>query len=212
MIYETIGIYDHPSENDDDRAVLNFCDTVEYKDGRYLVTWPRKLQPTELARNYALCIGRLKSLRKRFFGTQVWEDYNKNFEDQLRAGIIEKVRGEQVKRYYIPHQAVLTPNKATTKLRVVFDASAKCSKSQQSLNEALLRGPVLLPDICGILIRCRLRPWLLMADAEKAFLQVGLKEADREVTNFIWLKDYQSDVTEQYRNVSFYPNNFWCYK
>ena len=43
-----------------------------------------------------------------------------------------------------------------------------------SLNECLHRGPVILPDLCGILIRFRIYPIVVLADIEKAFLQVGI--------------------------------------
>ncbi|MCP9261866.1 Pao retrotransposon peptidase family protein [Dirofilaria immitis] len=43
-------------------------------------------------------------------------------------------------------------------------------KGFKSLNEALYRCPVLLPDLVGILLRCRMMNTVITADIEKAFL------------------------------------------
>ena len=42
--------------------------------------------------------------------------------------------------YHLPHSAVMKLDRITTKIRVVFDASAKISEGQ-SLNDQLLEGP-----------------------------------------------------------------------
>ena len=76
-------------------------------------------------------------------------------------------------KHYIPHHEVLTPEEATRKLRIVFDVSAKTIKKNQSLNEILHRGPVILEDICGLLLRFRLHKVALVADVEKAFVQLS---------------------------------------
>ena len=52
-----------------------------------------------------------------------------------------------------------------------------------SLNECLNRGPVILPDLCG-LIRFRIYPIVVLADIKKAFLQVGIQEPERDMTRF----------------------------
>ena len=55
-------------------------------------------------------------------------------KEQLREGIIERVTKEDYAApsvgavTYLPQQHVLRPDKETTKLRVVFDASAKQKK------------------------------------------------------------------------------------
>ena len=69
----------------------------------------------------------------------------------------------------MPHHPVLTPNKATTKVHIVYDASSKSRSDMSSLNECLHRGPVILPDLCGILIRFRIYPIVVLADIEKAW-------------------------------------------
>ena len=43
--------------------------------------------------------------------------------------------------------------------------------------------------MCGLLLRFRLEKIALLADLEKAFLQVGLQPSERDVTRFLWLKD-----------------------
>ena len=84
--------------------------------------------------------------------------------DQREKGIIEKVGSESnsLIKHYIPHHAVVNPTKATTKARVVYDASAKCRSESRSLNECLTGGFLLLqnfsvaisvsPHVCFILV------------------------------------------------------------
>ena len=112
-------------------------------------------------------------------------------KEQLEKGIIEKVDGTMSdgRIYYIPHHAVLTPQKTTTKMRVVYDASAKPKEHYKSLNECLFRGPVMLQDLVGLLLRFRLHRVAITADIEKAFLQIGLQPGERNVTRFLWIKD-----------------------
>ena len=98
----------------------------------------------------------------------------------------------------MPHHPVMTPSKSTNKLRIVYDASIKAKKGDKSLNECLHRGPVLLPDLCGILLRFRIQSIAIFADIEKAFLQVRIQKTDRDVTRFLWFKDLTNlDVLDE---------------
>lgn len=49
----------------------------------------------------------------------------------------------------------------------------------------------MLKDLCGLLMRFRLHQIAVVADIEKAFLQIGLQSSQRDVTRFIWMKDYK---------------------
>jgi hypothetical protein len=59
-------------------------------------------------------------------------------------------------------------------MHTVYDGSAKLGKGDKSLNEVLFEGPVLLPDLAGLLIRFRLRRYAASSDIQKAFLQVRI--------------------------------------
>uniref|UniRef100_A0A1I7WRD4 DUF1758 domain-containing protein n=1 Tax=Heterorhabditis bacteriophora TaxID=37862 RepID=A0A1I7WRD4_HETBA len=111
--------------------------------------------------------------------------------DQLSLGIIEEVDEDSPTDgilHYVPHQAVITPQKETTKLRVVFDASAHY-RGCPSLNEVIHQGPLIMPELYGMLLRFRIPSYAIIADVEKAFLQVRLQEADRDATRCLWIRD-----------------------
>uniref|UniRef100_A0A1I7W3L0 DUF1758 domain-containing protein n=1 Tax=Loa loa TaxID=7209 RepID=A0A1I7W3L0_LOALO len=80
--------------------------------------------------------------------------------------------------HYLPHHEVLTLSKNTTKLRIVCDASAH-QKGFKSLNDVLYRGPVMLLDLVGVLLRFRMIKVAITTDVEKAFLQIELQPEDR---------------------------------
>jgi hypothetical protein len=191
---EAIGIKGEPLITDDEAAMENFTRTIEKKDGRYHVTLPFREGAREaLASNYQLAHGRLRSLLKRLGDTpELLEKYNNIHEDQRNKGVIELVDEKTEMgpvHHYLPHHAVITPQKETTKVRIVYDGSAKIRQDQLSLNQSLLRGPVLLEDLCGLFMRFRHHPIAMVSDIEKAFLQVAVHVQDRDVTRFLWLKD-----------------------
>ena len=113
--------------------------------------------------------------------------YSEVLAQQAAKSIIEKVTddtkdGSPV--HYLPHRPVIMLLKTTTKVRIVYDASSKRHKSEPSLNDCLHRGPVLLPDLCGILLRYRTYPKAILSDIEKAYLQIEIQPCDRDVTRF----------------------------
>ena len=76
----------------------------------------------------------------------------------------------QNRLHYLPHHAVVRQDKTTSKIRVVYDVSAKTNGP--SLNECLHVGPALHRKIFDILVRFRTYPITLVADIEKAFLMI----------------------------------------
>ena len=122
------------------------------------------------------------------------QKYDDIITDQQEKGIIEKVGSEpnSLIKHYILHHAAVNPTKTTTKVRVVYDASAKCRSESRSLNECLHRGLILLQNLTGISLRFRLNKIAMVADInkiKKAILQIRLQDDAKDVTRFFWLKD-----------------------
>ena len=105
-----------------------------------------------------------------------------------KLGHLEKVPDgelDNVNHYYMSHHCVLKDASTTTKLRVVFDASAKATTGL-SLNDCLMVGPKLQDDIFSILIRFRFFKVALSADVAKMYRQFGLDPRDRDFMRLLW--------------------------
>ena len=100
--------------------------------------------------------GHLKVQLKRLRKTpELLEAYDEVIQKQKHDGIVEPApkepTGERIT--YIPHQAVIRENTETTKLRIVYDASAKLTKGSKSLNNCLHTGPSRTPLLYDVLLR-----------------------------------------------------------
>ncbi|XP_049887000.1 uncharacterized protein LOC126381584 [Pectinophora gossypiella] len=188
---ESIGIIDSPKSNRDEEAINNFNETTDFFENRYRVSWPWKQYPPNLPSNFGLAYGRLVNLLKR---TADISPYDQTINEQIKNGIIETVPKGSVDHpvHYLPFHGVQQPGKT---IRIVYDASAKTNKDHKSLNECLYCGPMMLEDLTGLLLKFRCHPIGISADVEKAFLQIGLHERDRDVTRFLWLKDINKPAT-----------------
>jgi hypothetical protein len=104
---------------------------------------------------------------------------------------VEEIKEIEVKPpgqvHYLPHKEVVRNDKDTTKLRVVYDASAR--NYGPSLNDCLYAGPSLTPLIFNILIRFRIYPVAVSADIEKAFLNIAISPEHRDYLRFLWVDD-----------------------
>ena len=175
-----------------DRSVYDdFGSSVHFVDGRYEVELPWKSFHPTLPDNYQLCLSRLRGLLKRLkHDPDVLREYNSVIEDQVRQGIVEVVEPsseDAEKIHYLPHHAVVRRNKETTKVRVVYDASAR--SEGPSLNECLHTGPKFNQGVLDILLRFRVHRVAITADVEKAFLMVSIAKHDRDVLRFLWVDD-----------------------
>ena len=73
---------------------------------------------------------------------ELLKEYDHTIREQLTKGVIEPASPNEKTTnqvHYLPHHGVVRYDKATTKLRVVYDASSKTSGP--SLNECLYKDP-----------------------------------------------------------------------
>ena len=118
------------------------------------------------------------------------KEYDAIIQDQLKQGIVEVVKDPEPPDAHtvhnLPHHAVVRQDKATTKLRIVYDASAKTTGP--SLNDCLCTGPKFDQRIMDILLRFRTSRIALTADIERAFLQI-CEEQDQDFLRILWFDD-----------------------
>ena len=161
-----------------DRSLYDeFCDTVKFQDGRYEFQLPWKMPRRDPPNSYELNLKRLKGLLSRLKHTpDVLQEYNAIIKTQLNQGIVELVEeplgDDNSGVHHPPHHAVIRQDKVTTKLPIVYDASAKSIRP--SLNEYLNSGPKFNQKILDILSQFRVHRIAVTADIEKAFLMISI--------------------------------------
>lgn len=83
------------------------------------------------------------------------------------------------------HHTVIKESSNTTKLRIVFDVSAKTSNSV-SLNDVLMVGPTIQAKLFAHLVRFRTYNYVLTTNIQKMYCQVLVHEKDRQFQKILW--------------------------
>ena len=86
--------------------------------------------------------------------------------------------------FYLPIHAVRKETSTTTKIRAVFDASAK-SSSGISLNDTLMVRPTVHPTLVDVLMRFRTYRIALTTDVSRMYRAVLLTESDKDLHRFV---------------------------
>ena len=92
--------------------------------------------------------------------------------------------GQDGREFYISHKAVVRENAESTKIRIVYDASARANASVLSLNECLEIDPPLQNQLWNVLILNRFYPVAIAGDLHQAFLQIRVRRIDRDALRF----------------------------
>ncbi|GBN21039.1 hypothetical protein AVEN_75944-1 [Araneus ventricosus] len=170
------------------------------EEGRYVVSLPWIQDHPPLSNCKNLAERRLKNCVRSLERSGNLGNYEAVFHSWLDEDIIEEVQkdADTKNEHYLSHHPVYKDN-STTKIRPVFDGSAK-EKNSSSINECLEKGPNMVKLIPEIINKFRLRKFGITADTEKAFLQIGLQEDDKPFLRFLWWENGDKENTKIYQH------------
>ena len=79
--------------------------------------------------------------------------YNVIVKDQVKMDIRQKIYTVKVEiKHYMPHYGVINSSNCTTKLKVVYDTSAKARKTNLSFNKSLYQVRLILENLRSLLL------------------------------------------------------------
>ena len=170
--------------------------------GRFIVPLPKNPQRRQLGESRSQAVRRFNSLERSLYAKGQFQTFatvmNEYFElehaEPLPPADLEKPTNEI---FYLLMHAVRKEHSTTTKVRVVFDASAK-SSSGTSVNDILLVGPTIHPPLIDVLLRFRSHRVALTADVSKMYRAIELIPSDRDLHRFVW-RNSVKDPLRDYR-------------
>ena len=192
---EMLGVKPQEYRKTDEIAIKKFYESVEWHEDlkKYSVGMPFNYRIERLKPNKELAYARLHQLIKKFVQDKTFAvQYAlviKEYIEKYAELVLDPEAPTEGPVCYLPHRAVVRTDSNTTKLRIVFDGSAKCGRDEVCLNDCLMQGPNLVQNIAACLINFRTRNYAFSADLEKAFLQILIKLAHRDVLRFLFPED-----------------------
>lgn len=171
------------------KCVAHFSQNVtQNKDGQIVVALPfseNTNSPNFLGSSEYLARKRWEQTEKRCKRDLKYrERYNAEMQSYIDLGHMTPC-DDYRDGYFIPHHAVIRENSTTTKQRTVYDASAKTTNGF-SLNDRLLNGPTIQPELFDTFIRWRKHKIALVADVEKMYRQILVRPEDRKYQKILF--------------------------
>ncbi|XP_075155773.1 uncharacterized protein LOC142229117 [Haematobia irritans] len=175
--------------------------TRRNEEGRYVVPFPFKESFPE-----KLCLGSSRSSTMAQFLRNEWrlirnpylkEQYDKSLIEYVTLNHMSLVDspGPIQMCYYLPHHAVIKPKRTTTKVRVVFNASAPSSNGI-SLNYVIYTGPVLQNDLTVLILKWRFYKFVLNGDIQKMYRQILVNASHTPFQRILFRENPNNPVQE----------------
>ncbi|XP_028968460.1 uncharacterized protein LOC108864822 [Galendromus occidentalis] len=172
---DTIGVEDQSTSSrlssDESSALQQFEQSVTYDGKRYSVSFPKRDSITSLQNNRNVALRRLRGkLRQLMKSPEKYSRYHEEIMEFVKNGHAYEIDGpalgcsnEAEGTYHMPHHEVTA-----------------------SLNENLLPGPNLNPDLVSLLMNFRLHAIAVSADIKAAYMRTEIHDADRRLFRFLW--------------------------
>lgn len=173
-------VYDSKIYTQNDNVALKKVEeSISYESTtcRYKIGVPWKDNRPKLPSNRETAISRLCSTERKLKKDEfIQREYQQTIEAYIAKGYLRHVKADEKpppEVWYLPHFPVIRMDKTTTKVRIVFDCSARTEGV--SLNDVIYAGPKLQTELFDVLIRFRRNPVAVACDVKEMYLQVEMK-------------------------------------
>lgn len=159
------------------------------ESGRFVVPLPFRSENPHFGDTYSQALRRFTYLENKLHkNPELFLSFAKFIQEYIDLNYISTVPDSEYQSsssFYLPYHGIFKPDSVSTKLRIVFDASAKGTNGL-SLNDTLLPGPKLHQDLTSILLKFRLFPVVFTCDIKQMYCQILVKPEHRTFQRFLW--------------------------
>lgn len=159
-------------------------------DHHFVVPLPKESNGLTLGESRSQAVQRFLSLERSLHSKNQLSELNdvvQEYFDLLHAELVptEDLHKPTHNVFYLPIHAVYKHSSTTTKVRAVFDASAK-SDTGVSLNDTLLKGPTIHSPLIDVILRFRVYRVAITADISYMYRALYLAPEDKDLHRFVW--------------------------
>ena len=174
-------------EKEETKLIEQGCKLI---GNRWEMAYPWKTDPKTLPDNREQAVKKMEATEKRLKGNlEHAKAYQEQMEQMEDLGFSRKLTEREINDYkgpvhYIAHHEVVRPDKKSTPVRIVFNSSARYKG--HCLNDCWIKGPDLLNNMLGVILRFREQPVAVSGDISKMYHRIGIPEEDQHVHRFLW--------------------------
>ncbi|GFV87391.1 uncharacterized protein TNCV_4033631 [Trichonephila clavipes] len=158
---------------------------------------PLKIEPNCLGESRDIALKRLNALWTRLIrDPQYLKLYRDFIHEYDQLGHMKEVVSENDNSeiaYYMPHHGILRPEKSTTKLRVVFNATNPTSNGL-SLNSIQYNRGLVQNDLFTFMIKFREHPYAFKADVKIMYRMILIHESQQPLLRILWKESPEDPV------------------
>ena len=171
-------------------------ESCQLQRNKWIMKYPWKRSPSILPNNYVQVWKKLESLERRLIkDPDNASSYNNQIQEMETMQFARKLCPKELTDWkgpihYVSHHAVIRPEKKSTPVRIVFNSSA--SYNGHTLNDYWFKGPDLLNNLFGVVVRFRENPYAICGDIAKMYHMIAIPEEDQHVHRFLW-RNYEVD-------------------
>ncbi|XP_043496460.1 uncharacterized protein LOC122520465 [Polistes fuscatus] len=185
----------------------HFVDThSRLPTGRYMVRLPFSKDISTLGHSRSLAMRCLERLLKKFETDrnfkETYSGFLKEYESLGHMVPVPLDAPEPSQAFYLPHHGVWREQSSSTKLRVVFNGSAK-SSTGISLNDLMHTVPKTQTDIFDVLLWIRQHKYIFITDILKMFRQIQVHPKDHDLQRVLWVNESSQVQAYQLTSVTY---------
>ena len=164
------------------------------KDVQFVVPMPKESNGLILGESRSQAVRRFLSLERSLHGKNRFSELDDVIQEYFDLQHAEMVPPEDLRKpthevYYLPIHAVYKHSSTTTKVRAVFDASAKSetgvSLNYHSMTHLFQKGPTIHTQPIDVILRFRLNRVAITADVGKMYQALHLGPEHKDLHRFV---------------------------